>query len=471
MNVALKTSMKVGQRAGWLVLALLAAGSTFGAAASTTDTAALATQVMRRVAAEAGFNGAVVLMREGEVVFRHAVGLAQRNPDRPFTVDTPSDGGSLAKTLTAALVWELAAEGRLSLDDPVTRHLPDYPYPEHRVRTLVSHRSGLPDYDFFDAELKSGKPLGTPDLLAGVVQRKPADLRPQGVEVEYSNLGFDFAALIVERITGQGIGTVLRERYFARLGMAGAFARPARFADFPVPRTAGYMQRGGRWQPHDSFDGEGFVGASNVHASALDWARWGDAFARGGVMPAERLEAGLREPMLASGMDSVLTRLSWYCDGTRQRCHYTGHYNGFYAQVWWDRTRREVVAYVSNSTLPAWQCARLTRDLIDALAGRAPAAEPLPKPAPVKARELRNWAGRYRAPGLGEVVIDAGGPRPTLRVAGGERASLFPVPGGVFYAPTLDLWLAFGGTPREPRLHLRSVFLTTDARREPAGPT
>lgn len=432
--------------------------------------ARLADRVVDEIAASADFNGAVVLMRDGRVVYERAAGLAERSPDRPFTVDTPSDGGSLAKTLTAAALWELAAEGRLSLDDPVTRHLPDYPYAGQTLRDLVAHRNGLPDYDVFEAELKARRVLYTPDLLALTAQRQPQPQRPAGIAVEYSNLGFDVAALVVERITGRPIAAFWRERYFTPLGLQGMFARPARFADFPVPRTVGYRRDGTAWVPNDSFDGEGFVGASNVHASARDWARWGDAFARGRVMPAERLEAGLRQPMLASGMDSRLTMLSWYCDGAARRCHYTGAYNGFYAQVWWDRAERTALAYVSNSTLPPWRCARLTRDLIDALAGREPPPERV-TPLAVPRAELPRWTGRYRSPTLGEVALALDGTRLVVRVGDGEPATAFALPGGVRYAPTLDLWLAFGGTPQAPALHLRTVFHEAEARRAdaPAG--
>ncbi|MBX3638839.1 MAG: beta-lactamase family protein, partial [Rubrivivax sp.] len=397
-------------------------------------------------------------------------GLAGRNPDRPFTVDTPSDGGSLAKTLTAAAVWELAAEGRLSLDDPVTRHLPGYPYAGQTVRDLVTHRNGLPDYGAFEDDLKARGVLHTPDLLALTTQRQPQPVRPAGVQVEYSNLGFDAAALVVERVSGRPIAEFWRERYFARLGLNSMFARPARFADFPVPRTVGYRRDGTAWVLNDAFDGEGFVGASNLHASARDWARWGDAFARGRVMPKARLEAGLQAPLLASGLPSTLTMLSWYCDEARRRCHYTGDYNGFYAQVWWDRTQREALAYVSNSTLPAWRRAGLTRDLVDALGGRMPAADAGPPLSAITKVDLPALAGTWQSPSLGRLALLLNGGRLFLRAGPGEPASVFQVGREVFYVPTLELWLAFSGTPASPTMHIRSVFHVAEARRL-AAPT
>lgn len=433
---------------------------------------ARADRVVQELVASTGFSGAVVLMRDGQVVYEAATGLAQRDPDRPFTVDTPSDGGSLAKTLTAAAVWELAAEGRLSLDDRVTRHVPEYPYAAHTVRDLVTHRSGLPDYDFFEPDFAPGQPRDTIDLLRVVARRQPQPVLPAGVHREYSNLGFDTAAHVVERITGRRIEAVWRERYFTPLGLTGMFARPAAFADWPVPRTVGYARKGNTWEPSDAYDGEAHIGASNVHASARDWARWGDAFARGRVMPAARLEAGLREPMLASGLDEVLTALSWYCDEPRQRCHYTGAYNGFYAQVLFDRSRREVVAYVSNSTLPPWRCARFTRDLLDALAGREPAPETAPTLLRWGKDDRVRLAGSYRNPNLGTFTIDVQEGRPFLRANGGDRVSLFPLPEGVFYAPMLDLWLGFTGTPEAPVLQIRSVFHGAQAvRLPPTGPS
>lgn len=432
-----------------------------------------ADRVVQELVASSGFNGAVVLMRDGQVVYEAAAGLAQRNPDRPFTVDTPSDGGSLAKTLTAAALWELAADGKLSLDDAVTQHLPDYPYAGQTVRDLVTHRNGLPDYGLLDADFAPGQVRDTADLLRATARRQPQPVWPAGVRSEYSNLGFDSAARLVEQVTGAPIEAYWRERYFKPLGLSSMYARPARFADWPGARTPGYEKKGGRWELNDALDGEAHIGGSNVHASARDWARWGDAFASGRVMAAPRLEAGLHQPMLHSGLDELLTALSWYCDASRQRCHYSGAYNGFYAHVLWDRTRREVVALVSNSTLPPWRCARFTRELADALAGRAPAAEAAPELLRWRRAERARFAGSYRASALGSFVIDVQDGRAFVRANDGERLSMFALPGGVFYVPMLDLWLGFTGTAEAPTLQIRSVFHVAEAQRltASAGPS
>ena len=448
---------------------LLAACATPPAADSQERVAELARRVVDDAAANADFNGAVVLMRDGQVLFEQAVGLAQRNPDRPFSVDTPSDGGSLAKTLTAAAVWELVSDGRLSWSDRVTRYVPEYPYEGQTLRDLLMHRNGLPDYGAFDADFAPGQVRDTTDLLRAVAKRQPQPVMPPGVSAEYSNLGFDSAALVVERLTGQRIESWWRERYLKPLDIPTLFARPPRFADWPGQRTVGYERKAAVWELSDAFDGEAHIGASNVHASARDWARWGDAFARGRVMAPALLEAGLAAPMLDSGLGERLNLLSWYCDASRQRCHYTGVYNGFFSQVYWDRSRREVVAFVSNSTLPPWRCSRLTRDLVAALAGRTPAPEPAPVLNPVSKADRSRIAGTYESAALGRLLIDVAADGSSfLRVNNGERVSLFALPEGVFYAPMLDLWLGFTGTAAAPTLHLRSVFHMAEARRVPA---
>jgi CubicO group peptidase (beta-lactamase class C family) len=452
--------------------------------------AAQGQRVLEAWNAAVGFSGAVVLMRNNQVLYAGAVGLARRGPDLPFTVDTPSDGASLAKTFTAAAVFQAVASGQLAWDEPVQRLVPEYPHPGVKLRHLLNHRNGLPDYDALDKAFEPGQVRDTSALLRATSQLKLAPTHAPGAQFEYSNIGFDVAALMLERSSGQHWESWLRSRYFDRLGLQGLAARPARQADWKGPRTLGYRQRQGSWELFDVFDGEGFYGASNFYGSAHDWARWGAAFADGRVLPPAQLDAGLRTPLFESGLPSQLNQLSWYCDTALQRCYYTGNLNAFHSLVYWDRERREVVAFVSNSTLHPWQAAVISRDFVATLAGRpldadlaptatspaaaAPAAGPgrpgtTPQFERLAEADLPAVAGSYLAPGLGRVTLSLRDKQLHIRVGQGEETQVFRVTRQQHYSPALDLTLGFTGPPQARRLHLLSVFHHASAARDAAA--
>ena len=96
------------------------------------------------------FNGAIVIGQKGKIVFSKGYGYSNFQDSIPFSPNTTSDGGSNAKTFTATSILLLAEEGKLKLDDPVQRYLPNYPYPNTTVLNLITHSvGGLPDYDYF----------------------------------------------------------------------------------------------------------------------------------------------------------------------------------------------------------------------------------------------------------------------------------------------------------------------------------
>ncbi len=236
--------------------------------------------------AEHAFMGAVAFVRDGQVVYARGAGKADVAAGLDFTPSTPADGGSLAKTLTAAAVWTLVHEGRIAIDTPVTAYVREYPYAGTTVRQLITHTNGLPpSYEAFDPYFGPHELRTTVALLTTVRRAMPRPRFTPGTRFEYSNLGFDAAALVVERVTGQPIARYFQERFFAPLGMNASFARPGRLADFPRPRTLGYRWADTAWVVADVFDNEAFVGGSNVYFSALDLARWVGAHATGTALP------------------------------------------------------------------------------------------------------------------------------------------------------------------------------------------
>ena len=461
-----------GAGLGLLWLGLLGCGSSPPVPAPWTEADSLRVEaILAPLIARHEFMGAVVLVRHGQVVYARGAGSADVARNIPFTPSTPADGGSLAKTFTAAAVWELVDEGRVALDTVVTAYVPEYPYPGTTVRQLLTHSNGLPPYyEAFDPYFAPGHVRTTTDLLAVVRREMPTPRFPPGERFEYSNLGWDVAALVVERVTGQRIEDFFRQRFFAPLRLTTAFARPGRFADWPGPRTLGYRWKRDGWEVADVYDGEAFIGASNLYLSALDVARWAAAHADGGVMPAAVHEHG-QPPSVIAGQVSAISARSWYCDESGARCHYGGTNNAFQSLAYWDRDRREAVAMVSNSGLPARSLIALQRDLVAALAG-LPADGPAPEPLPIDSGRLVRLVGRYAWSARDTLVVSGDTTGLRWRIGTGLETDLFVIERAALYLPSLDLHAAATGDSLRPSLHVRSLRIdrTLPRLNPPAAP-
>lgn len=436
---------------------------------------ALADAALKPLVERGRFTGAVVLGRHGRVLYERGIGLAQRERGVPFTPDTPSDGGSLAKTLTAAAVHLLVAEGRLDLDAPVIRYLPTFPNAGTTLRHLVTHTNGLPDYEYFEGHFPPGRARHTADLLAVLAKtRFEPPFRP-GSRFEYGNLGFDLAGLVVEKVTGQAFPAFLGQRFLDPLGMRDTFARPALFADWPGVRTLAYRPPPRQDEVFDVFEGEGFIGASNLYFTARDLHRWVSAFATGRGLPQSVLEAAAA-PVLLDGKESGIRKGNWYCDGA-VRCYYTGNINGFYGFAYWDRGTGDTAAYLTNCTFQGWDTPIFERALIQAARG-GPSSGPAgpesfevhgrPALVGIDSKARPALAGRYRTrDGTSvDVTLNPDDGRFRLRWADGLAYTLFEISPDTLYLPGLDAVVGFSGPPEARVLHFRSPLRVADAPRD-----
>ena len=406
------------------------------------------------------FDGAAVVGRSGAEPWAGAYGWADADRRVPFTPDTPADGGSLAKTMTAALVLALADEGRLELDAPVRRLLPELPYAEITLRHLLSHSSGIPvgDYGWFDPWLPPGRVRTTESLLGVLGEQRPTLAFPPGSAFEYSSLGFDLAALAAARAAGRPVERLFAERLFRPLGLASAFLRPARLSDFPGPRTRGHRRVDGRLELHEVFDLEGFHGGSNVYLSARDLHRWSAAFLDRRVL-GERPHRLAHEPAILGGRPSGLTLGSWYRDPEGRAFSYAGHLQGFHAEAYRDTRTGLAVAYVSNNTLAPWLQHAIVLAATAAAEGRA--LTPLLPPAtePVDAALRPRLAGRWRLED-GETIGVAHEAERLVLIRDGVAYRMVPVDPAAFYVPGLDFMVGFAGEPAgaPDRIHVATNF-------------
>lgn len=166
---------------------------------------------------------AVGVSLAGESVFEKAFGLAEMEHNVPNTAQTVFESGSVAKQFTASALVLLQQDGKLSIDDPVRKYipeLPDYGTPL-TIRHMLNHTSGLRDW--FSVRSLSGEGAGehiiTQQMIFDtIVRQKGLDFTP-GAEYSYSNSGYQLAAMIVERVSKQKLPDFVAERILRPVGM------------------------------------------------------------------------------------------------------------------------------------------------------------------------------------------------------------------------------------------------------------
>jgi CubicO group peptidase (beta-lactamase class C family) len=253
----------------WLASVLLAIAAGQGSTAETdADLSRQVDQLMQKRIRPKGPGAAVLVVRGGKVVHSRGYGLANLKDKTPVTPQTVFDLASVSKQFTALAVLILHERGQLSLNDEVRKYLPQLPprrqSREPRVRDLLQHTSGLPEY----FELVDTATATNEDVLRAVAPRKPA--YPAGTKHRYCNTGYAMAALVVERASGQKFPAFMRREVFGPLHMdhTTVCAGPPRTPD----RAIGYAREDGKLKPQQ---GESPIyGDGSVFTSLEDMARW-----------------------------------------------------------------------------------------------------------------------------------------------------------------------------------------------------
>ena len=172
--------------------------------------------------------GAIVgVFKDGKIEFQKAYGLANLDHDIPITSKTVFDVGSVAKQFTATCIFLLEQQGKLAIDDPIQKHLPEMPVfqdEEVTIRHLLNHTSGLRDY----AEIMgyAGTPfenIFTEEMGLDIMIRQKERSFPPGQQFMYNNGGYLLLAIIVRRTSGESIGKFAQKHIFDPLGMTSTF--------------------------------------------------------------------------------------------------------------------------------------------------------------------------------------------------------------------------------------------------------
>lgn len=224
-----------------LLLALFFVPATIAAAQSSSDSTD--TFVSQQLKSQKIPGIALAVVQDAKIIKAQGYGLANVEHNVPVKPETIFQTGSVGKQFTATAVMMLVEEGKVGLDDKLSKYFPHTPpaWKDITVRNLLTHTSGIPEY----TETKNPKAKElfnlradyTEDDLYERLTKLPLDFAP-GSKWQYSNSGYVLLGILIHRVTGQFYGDFLQEHIFRPLGMTST--RIISEADIIPNRAAGY---------------------------------------------------------------------------------------------------------------------------------------------------------------------------------------------------------------------------------------
>jgi CubicO group peptidase (beta-lactamase class C family) len=223
----------------------------------------------------------IAIMERGSIVYSEGFGVADRASNRAVDRDTRFNVGSVAKMFAAASILMLVEEGKVELDAPVARYIPDFTMADPRyraitVRMLLNHSAGLPGVTVF---VGFGRDTATHAELLDALKRSTLKHDPGAMSM-YSNDGFTLAEIVVERTSGRKYMDFLAERIFVPLGMMHTGPNVGELGRRGIEVAEFYDMNSGKRYPREIVP---LYAAGGISSTAEDLCRFGNALLPGGT--------------------------------------------------------------------------------------------------------------------------------------------------------------------------------------------
>lgn len=322
-----------------------------------------------------GFSGNVLISERGVIIYEKSFGYANAENRRPLTQDTIFLIGSVAKPFTAAAILKLKEQGKLSLDDPVTRFLPELSYNNVTLRHLLSHTSGLLEYQS-ERIIKeiAGKGVNNAELLKIFAGLNPKLGFEPGTKWEYSNTNYILLARVIEKVSGKDFPRFVRDNIFVPAGMTRTV-----IGINNIPETIKKDIASGYRLTNplaiapvnvDSLDGarrayatkQNLYGAGNVYSTTRDLLKFHQALQRGKLLNKQSLYEMYSPTALTNGADyrpftrtNYLSKdaLGWFVadDGKDRIVYHPGGDVGYVSYFLRNTAKDQSVIILSNIEL------------------------------------------------------------------------------------------------------------------------
>jgi CubicO group peptidase (beta-lactamase class C family) len=385
--------------------------------------------------------GAAVLVgRDGQIVFQGGYGFADVERKTPVTTETKFRIGSVTKQFTAAAILKLAEEGKLAVSDPLAKYFPGIPNAEKiTLRHLLTHTSGLHSYterpDFFSGVTKAVAPA---NLIASM-QKDTPDFAP-GTQFKYCNSGYFLLGEIVAKVSGKSLADYLHSTFFEPLGMkdTGIYVNSAP----PAGVALGYAVNKSGAVPALDWEMSWAGGAGAIYSTVGDLFLWTEALHAGRVVNAESLKA-MTTPNPPPGNSGGLNYGFGLVSSEFQRLPAIWHNGGLHGWssnlVWLPQEKVTLVALANAlPPVPGLEPAGITGELAKHFLADEIAKLPAPtEDKSVDPKSYTAYVGSYDYQN-GILKVTVADDRLYAQVTGQEKYEIFPKAADEFFWKVTD---------------------------------
>lgn len=294
------------------------------------------------------FNGNVLVAKEGKIIYLNSYGYANFARKDTLTLNHRFQIASVSKTFTSMAILILKERGLLSLEDDVKKYIPGFPYDNITIRELLSHRSGLPNYNYFcDQYTDKETVIYNSDVVRLMIDSVPGAYYPPNTRFDYCNTNYVLLASIIENITGKNFVDFMHDEIFIKAGMHSTHIFINGKQNRIYKAATGYLFK---WEVALPIYQDGVYGDKGVYTTIADLWRWNLTLEQNKLVSEKTLqEAFIAQSQEKKGNSNygLGWRLHTMADSSKLIYH-TGWWRGFNSLFVRDIKNKAVYIVLSN---------------------------------------------------------------------------------------------------------------------------
>ncbi len=391
---------------------------------------------------------AVLVAQNGNIIYQKGFGFASLEHRVPITPETKFRIGSITKQFTASAILKLQDAGRLSVQDPLSKFMPDYPRGnEVTIHHLLAHTSGIHSYtskpDFIQTVTVEVKP----ESLIASFKNDKYDFDP-GTQWRYNNSGYFLLGHLVAKLANESYDAYLKKTFFEPLGMTDTGVH--RWNDILAHEATGYSYIDGRFQKAKNWDMSRAGGAGALYSTVTDLYRWNEAVFNGKVLSEKNLAAAFTPVTLKDGSKPQTAGdgygYGWAISdfrGTKEIAH-GGGLHGFVTSLARYPEHNMTVTVLTNcAPTRDLNPGDLTREIAQIFLWEKMASQESYATATIDPKLYDDYVGKYEYPGGAILTVTRDGNKLLAQLTGQPQFEIFPRSETEFFWKVVDAQISF----------------------------